>query len=95
MFSNGCQISKAYPTTEQGAQKEAGERASAAEEKFSKLREVYQKLRSEHITLLRKSGDQAKLLAVANKSVTEHEDQVKVHSHTHLVMLTFYYESKL
>ncbi len=70
-------------STEQGAQKEAGDRASAAEEKFSKLREVYQKLRSEHITLLRKSSEQTKQLSTVTQTVTEHEDQAKVHTHAH------------
>ncbi len=66
-------------TTEAGAQREAGERAKAAEDKFSKLREVYQKLRSEHITLLRKSSEATKQLTTANDQISEKEEQAKVH----------------
>ena len=64
--------------TEKGAQSEAEERAGAAEDKFSKLRDVYQKLRTEHITLLRKSGDSQKQLQTANQSIEDKEEQSKV-----------------
>ena len=48
-------------------------RAKAAEEKFSKLREVYGKLRNEHISLLRSSAETQKKLAVTEQSVQEGE----------------------
>ena len=53
-------------------------RAKAADEKFVKLREVYQKLRGEHIVLLRNNGEiQKKLLSVEKaKMDTEGEAQV-------------------
>lgn len=48
-------------------------RAKAADEKFTKLREVYQKLRSEHITLLRTNGEVSKKLITAEKAVLDGE----------------------
>ncbi len=75
-------------TTEAGAQMEAGERAKAAEDKFSKLREVYQKLRSEHITLLRKSSETAKQLTTANHHISETEEQAKVHCNSSALFWT-------
>ena len=53
-----------------------GKRAKGWEEKFSKLKDVYQKLRDEHIKLLRQKGDVDKKLSVANTSV---EESTKIH----------------
>ena len=41
------------------------------DEKFTKLREVYQKLRQEHIVLLRSSGETQKTLQKAETEVEE------------------------
>ena len=41
-------------------------RTKASEERFGKLKEVYQKLRDEHITLLRQKADADKKLALSN-----------------------------
>jgi len=59
--------------TEQGAQSEAEARSKAAEEKFVKLREVYQKLRSEHIVLLRTNGETQKKIQTTENSAQEAE----------------------
>ena len=48
-------------------------RAKAADEKFTKLREVYQKLRTEHISLLRTNGEISKKLLTTEKSVIDGE----------------------
>lgn len=48
-----------------------GKRAKGWEEKFSKLKDVYQKLRDEHIKLLRQKGEVDKKLAVASASIEE------------------------
>ena len=53
-------------------------RAKEAEQKFSQLREVYQKLRGDHIQLLRQNGESKKQLAVAEKSVNDEKDERKV-----------------
>lgn len=53
-------------------------RSKAAEEKFVKLREVYQKLRTEHITLLRTDGEVQKKLQTAEKTAQEMEADQKV-----------------
>jgi len=53
-------------------------RSKASEEKFSKLRDVYQKLRSEHIVLLRTHGESQKQEQVAQQEKGEAEEQVKV-----------------
>ena len=53
-------------------------RAKAADEKFVKLREVYQKLRSEHIVLLRTNGETQKNLQSAEKDKSGMEEEVKV-----------------
>ena len=41
------------------------------DEKFTKLREVYQKLRQEHIVLLRSNGEAQKSLQKAETAVEE------------------------
>lgn len=64
--------------TEKGSQAAIEERAKAAEDKFGKLREVYQKLRTEHITLLRKSSDTNQQLQSASSSITDGEERSKV-----------------
>lgn len=43
-----------------------------------KLREVYQKLRSEHIVLLRTNGESQKKLQSADKEKASMEEEVKV-----------------
>ena len=48
-------------------------RSKAAEEKFVKLREVYQKLRSEHIVLLRTNGETQKKIQATENSAQEAE----------------------
>ncbi len=53
-------------------------RAKANEEKFVKLRDVYQKLRSEHIVLLRTNGEAQKRLQTTEKESTTKDDQAKV-----------------
>ena len=53
-------------------------RAKAADEKFVKLREVYQKLRGEHITLLRTNGENQKKLLVVEKAKMDVEGEAKV-----------------
>ncbi len=53
-------------------------RARASEEKFSKLREVYQKLRGEHIQLLRTDGEVKKTVQSMEAERMEAEDQRKV-----------------
>lgn len=55
-------------------------RAKAADEKFVKLREVYQKLRGEHIVLLRTNGDTQKKLLAAEKAKMDVEGESKVGS---------------
>lgn len=67
--------------TEQGAQSEAEARAKAADEKFVKLREVYQKLRAEHISLLRTNGETQKKLQSLVKEHEETEAERKVCCH--------------
>ena len=53
-------------------------RAKASEEKFVKLRDVYQKLRSEHIVLLRTNGETQKQLQSVEKQSSTQEEEVKV-----------------
>ena len=53
-------------------------RAKAGEEKFVKLREVYQKLRSEHIVLLRTNGETLKQVHAIEKDKLTVEDEAKV-----------------
>ena len=52
-------------------------RAKASDEKFSKLKEVYQKLRDEHITLLRQKAEVDKKLSLSNVVL---EQSNKIHS---------------
>jgi hypothetical protein len=61
-------------------------RAKASEEKFSKLREVYQKLRSEHIVLLRTNGEAQKTLQVKEKEKSTMDDEVKVCKGEHFLL---------
>lgn len=53
-------------------------RAKASDEKFSRLREVYQKLRSEHIVLLRTNGESQKQAQSAVKEKEEVEEKSMV-----------------
>lgn len=53
-------------------------RAKAADEKFVKLREVYQKLRAEHIDLLRTNGETQKKLLTVEKAKMDAEGEAKV-----------------
>lgn len=53
-----------------------------------KLRDVYQKLRSEHIVLLRTNGEAQKQLQSAEKQCSTHEEEVKVRLVTRLRMCT-------
>ena len=53
-------------------------RTKATDEKFVKLREVYQKLRGEHIQLLRDSGETHKQLQQIEKEQQAAEEQRKV-----------------
>lgn len=55
-------------------------RAKAADEKFVKLREVYQKLRGEHIVLLRTNGETQKKLQTVEKAMVDAEGETKVDS---------------
>lgn len=65
-------------STVAGAHSEAAEaRAKAADEKFVKLREVYQKLRGEHITLLRTNGENQKKLLTVEKAKMDAEGEAK------------------
>lgn len=73
--------------TEKGGQAEVEERAKLAEEKFKKLREVYQKLRTEHITLLRTNGDTQQQINTATKTIAEEEDKRKVCGFVLLVVM--------
>lgn len=63
--------------TEAGAQSETEARAKASEEKFVKLRDVYQKLRSEHIVLLRTNGETQKELQVKEKEKSGTEEEMQ------------------
>ena len=54
-------------------------RAKAADEKFVKLREVYQKLRGEHIVLLRTNGESQKKLLTIEKAKMDVEGTAMVH----------------
>ena len=49
----------------------------ASEEKFSKLREVYSKLRTEHIQLLRMEGEGRKKLQEVTREVKTAEDKAE------------------
>ena len=51
-------------------------RAKGCEEKFNKLKDVYQKLRDEHITLLRQKAEVDKKVLVANAAL---EQSNKIH----------------
>lgn len=51
-------------------------RAKGWEDKFLKLKDVYQKLRDEHIKLLRQKGDVDKKLLAANITI---EESNKIH----------------
>ena len=46
-------------------------KAKAWEEKFSKLKDVYQKLRDEHISLLRQKADSDKKLSASSAALEE------------------------
>ena len=50
------------------------ERLKAAEQKFGQLREVYQKLRNEHIQVLRSSGEIQKKLNKTEKDLLNEEN---------------------
>lgn len=64
--------------TEKGAVSESEARAKAAEDKFTKLRVVYQKLRTDHISSLRTNTENAKKLQTASQDAegieTEKQD---------------------
>ena len=53
-------------------------RAKEAEQKFSQLRDVYQKLRGDHIQLLRQNGETKKQLATIENSVKDEKEERKV-----------------
>ena len=46
-------------------------RTKGSEERFAKLKEVYQKLRDEHITLLRQKADADKKLVLSNTALEQ------------------------
>lgn len=48
------------------------------EEKFAKLREVYQKLRTDHIQLLRENGETQKKLKAVDAQMEQREASAKV-----------------
>jgi huntingtin interacting protein 1 len=62
---------------QKGATITAEGRVKASEEKFVKLREVYSKLRNEHIQLLRTEGEGRKKLQEATKQVKETQNKVE------------------
>ena len=49
------------------------ERIKATDQKFTQLRDIYQKLRNEHIMLLRSSGENQRKLTNAEKHLLEEE----------------------
>ena len=53
-------------------------RTRASEEKFTKLRDAYQKLRTEHIDLLRTNGESQKQVQVAQKEKGEADEKAEV-----------------
>lgn len=53
-------------------------RAEEAHQKFSQLRDVYQKLRGDHIQLLRVNGDIKKKLESTDKSIKDEGEARKV-----------------
>ena len=67
----------ASQTNKEGAEAHATARAKEAEKKFTQLREVYQKLRGDHIQLLRQSGETKKQLATIEKSVSDGQAEQK------------------
>jgi len=52
-------------------QKEMEKKTKGSEERFAKLKEVYQKLRDEHITLLRQKADTDKKLVLSNSALQQ------------------------
>lgn len=62
--------------TQKGAQTAVEARASALDEKYTKLKSVYTKLREEHIELLRANGETKKQVVLITEA--EKEAQVKM-----------------
>lgn len=56
---------------------EAEKQAKAYEEKFKKMRDIYQKLREEHVSLLRTNADVTKKLDAEKRTVAEKEQLLK------------------
>ncbi|XP_052228996.1 huntingtin-interacting protein 1-like isoform X2 [Dreissena polymorpha] len=56
---------------------EAERQGKASEEKFKKMKDVYQKLRDEHVTLLRQHGEVNKLHAADLKTLQEKEQIIQ------------------
>merc|ERR1711911_299059 len=50
---------------------EMEKKTKGSEERFAKLKEVYQKLRDEHITLLRQKADTDKKLVLSNSALQQ------------------------
>nr|XP_022336836.1 huntingtin-interacting protein 1-like isoform X2 [Crassostrea virginica] len=56
---------------------EAEKHAKANEEKFKKMKEIYNKLREEHVALIRKNADTAKKLEAEKRLVQEREQSIQ------------------
>ncbi|KAK3085075.1 hypothetical protein FSP39_023884 [Pinctada imbricata] len=56
---------------------EAEKHAKANEEKFKKMKDIYTKLREEHVNLLRNNADTSKKLEAEKRSVQEKEQAIK------------------
>jgi huntingtin interacting protein 1 len=70
-------LKKDLESCQKGATVTAEGRVKASEEKFVKLREVYSKLRNEHIQLLRTEGEGRKKLQVTTKKVGQVEKKAE------------------
>ena len=66
--------------TQKGAQTAVEARASALDEKYSKLKSVYTKLREEHIELLRANGETKKQVVLLTESEKEAQEKMEVSS---------------
>ena len=68
--------------TQKGAQTAVEARASALDEKYTKLKSVYTKLREEHIELLRANGETKKQVVLLTESEREAQEKMEVSSIT-------------
>ncbi|CAI7993005.1 Huntingtin-interacting protein 1 [Geodia barretti] len=70
-------LKKDLESCQKGASVTAEARVNASEERFVKLKEVYSKLRNEHIQLLRTEGEGRKKLQVTTKKVDQVEKKAE------------------